>query len=135
MVHADNHSEGFSQQIRTILIAEDDTAIGDFLVLALKTETPYQSIYVSDGVQALEAVKTLVPDLFILDYQLPQMNGLEIYDHFHSIEEFKDIPVLLMSANAPIQEIAKRRIYSIKKPFDLTELLQKIEELLSGDDN
>ena len=130
MVHTDDPTEGSTLKIKTILIVEDDTAIGDFLTLTLKMETPYQSLCVKDGIQALEAIKTLLPDLFILDYQLPQMNGLEIYDHLHSREEFKHIPVLLMSANAPMQEVEKRRIYSIQKPFDLAELLQKIEELL-----
>jgi DNA-binding NtrC family response regulator len=59
------------------------------------------------------------------------MNGLELYDHFQMREELKAIPALLMSAHAPLREMKKRNIYFVKKPFELEELLETIEKLLS----
>lgn len=130
MSHGDTASQG-PQKVKTILIVEDDSDIGEFLVEILKSETPYHSMLVTDGLQALETIKTFLPDLFLLDYHLPHINGLTLYDQFQGREELRHIPALLMSANVPTQEIEKRRIYYIKKPFEMAELLEKIEEIFS----
>jgi CheY-like chemotaxis protein len=117
--------------IKTILVVEDDANVGEFFVQALQQETPYQSMLATDGFEALKIVRRIRPNLFVLDYQLPNMNGLELYDHLHATEGLKNVPALFMSANAPVRELEKRRVYYLKKPFDLEELLQKIDELLA----
>lgn len=127
-----DHAERPEQQIKTILIVEDDGAIGEFLVEMLKLFTPYQALLATDGMQALEMVKTVVPDLFLLDYFLPKMNGLELSLQFQEREELWATPVLLMSASNPVQEIEEHRISFIKKPFELDDLLQMIETLLAA---
>jgi CheY-like chemotaxis protein len=127
-----DEASGTSQPaIKTILVVEDDVDVGEFFVLALQQETPYQSFLVPDGLEALKLVATIKPDLFVLDYQLPSMNGIELYDHLHSIQGLEDVPALFMSANLPTGELKKRRVYYIKKPFELEELLQTIEALLA----
>jgi len=118
------------QAVKTILIVEDDTDIGKFLVQALAAETAYHILLAANGVQAIKDVNTLMPDLLILDYQLPQMNGLEVYDHLHAQETFQHIPALFMSANAPLNEIEKRHAHLLKKPFELDELLQMVQVIL-----
>ena len=117
--------------IKTILVVEDDANMGEFFVQALQQETPYQSMLATDGFEALKIVRSIKPNLFVLDYQLPNMNGIELYDHLHATEELRNVPALFMSANAPVRELEKRRVYYLKKPFDLEELLQKIDELLA----
>lgn len=131
MDQANVFAEQPEQKAKAILVVEDDAAIGEFLLDALKAETSCQGMLATDGFQALEMVKTLVPNLFILDYHLPKMNGLELYDHFQETAELKNIPTLFMSANAPLRELEKRRVYFIKKPFELEDMLQKIEKLLA----
>ncbi len=127
-----DEASGTSQpEIKTILVVEDDADVGEFFALALKQETPYQSLLVSNGFEALKLVNTIKPNLFVLDYQLPSMNGLELYDHLHTIPGLEDVPALFMSANLPTGELKKRRVYYIKKPFELEELLQTIENLLA----
>ena len=56
---------------KTILIVDDHVGVGTFLVDALKTVCQYHALLVPDGFQALEVVKTIHPDLFLLDYHLP----------------------------------------------------------------
>jgi CheY-like chemotaxis protein len=127
-----DEASGTSQpEIRTILVVEDDADVGEFFILALKQETPYQSLLVPNGFEALKLVNTIKPNLFVLDYQLPNMNGIELYDHLHAIQGLEDVPALFMSANLPTGELKKRRVYYIKKPFELEELLQTIEDLLA----
>ena len=117
--------------VKMILIVEDDTEIGEVLVQAVQSETPNQVTVVTDGFQALKMVRNIKPQLFVIDYWLPSMNGLELYDQLHTTEGLEDVPAIFMSANAPAGELEKRRVYYIKKPFELDELLQAIEKLLA----
>ena len=117
--------------IQTILLVEDDADIGEFIAQALTDETPYTILHVVDGSRALEAVASVKPDLFILDYQLPGMNGIELYDRLHAIEGYENIPTLIISANVPSRkEMQQRKITLLKKPFDLNDLYKAIEKLL-----
>ena len=122
--------EDGSHPVKTILIVEDDAEMGAFLIQALKDETPYQALLVTDGFQALKAIRTIRPNLFLLDYQLPSMDGLELYDHLHASEGLEQIPMLLMSAHPPQREIKQRGLRCLEKPFELEELLQTVRELL-----
>ena len=115
---------------KTILIVEDDDNIGTFLVEALSQETPYRAMLVTNGFQALEAASNIKPSLCITDYRLPIMDGLELYDRLHSTEGLKNTPVIIMSAYLPEQEIKKRHLVSLSKPFELDDLLNTVQKLL-----
>jgi len=130
MANTDRSSEHAEDKVKTILVVDDDPGVGEFLVDALKMEELYRPLLATDGIEALELVKTLVPSLFVLDYQLPGMNGLELAERLHASEELKQIPVLLMSANIPKRELEQRQITSIDKPFELDELLDVIAKLV-----
>ncbi|MFL5590623.1 MAG: response regulator [Ktedonobacteraceae bacterium] len=120
-------------EVKTVFIVEDDEAIGELLVQAIEQETSYQAVLASDGFQALKMLRTVKPDLLILDYGLPDMNGLEFYDTIHTVKALKHLPVLIVSAETVrIQkEIKARQLSQLQKPFELTSLLQAIERLFS----
>src|SRR5215469_10038202 len=113
MSENDEDTEENQQKLKTILVVEDDSDLGDFFVQALKDETLHQVMLVTDGFQALKMVRSVRPDLFVLDYQLPSMDGIELYDHLHITEGLETVPALFMSANAPTDELEKRRVYYI----------------------
>lgn len=124
-----NLGEGNST-IKTVLVVEDDTGIGTFLIQAIQQETHYQAMLVTDGFQALKVVSNIKPQLFILDYQLPRMNGIELYDRLHATPGMEEIPAIIVSARLPRHEIEKRKIIGISKPLELDDFLQIIEHLL-----
>jgi CheY-like chemotaxis protein len=64
-----------SASAKTVLIVFDDAAIGEALMAYLQDATAYQVLHVSDGFEALKVVRTLIPHLILLDYQLPGMDG------------------------------------------------------------
>jgi len=118
-------------RIQTILLVEDDVDIGEFIAQALNDETPYTVLHVTDGTRALEAANSVKPGLFILDFQLPGMNGIELHDRLHALKELENIPTLIISANFPSRkEMQQRQIAFLKKPFDLNDLFKIIEKLL-----
>ena len=126
-------SKGKYQDAKVILIVEDDDDIGTFLEQALLQETPYHPVRVSDGFAALKVIHGLKPDLIILDYQLPHMNGIELYDHIRTVNEFTDLPVILMTASAgmPWHTLEKRNIVGLGKPLELSTFLETVEKLLT----
>jgi two-component system response regulator (stage 0 sporulation protein F) len=114
-----------------ILIVEDDAAIGDFLQQLIEGETPYTSAVATDGLQALEKAQQSHPCLFLLDYRLPGMNGLELYDRLQTIEETKGVPAIMMSATLPTEELQRRRIYPLRKPMDIGNVIRMIIHALA----
>jgi CheY-like chemotaxis protein len=118
--------------LKTILLVEDDISIGELLITILQEEGLYETVLVTDGFQALKIVKTIHPLLFVLDYQLPGMNGFELYDRLHTMEGLGEIPALFVSANVPLKELEKRHLQYIKKPFELDQLLDAIEKYIAS---
>src|SRR5256885_13959134 len=97
----------------TIMVVEDNTDIGDYLRQIIAQETPYQTIVVPDGIHALEKAQQLHPCLLLLDYRLPGINGLEVYDRLQEREETRGVPAIMMSATLSTEELQCRGIYQL----------------------
>ena len=121
----ENHTKG-----KTILIVEDDDAFGEFLCQAISQETPHQPLRVPDGFQALEVIKEITPDLIILDYYLPSMNGVELYDQLHATRGLEHLPAIMTSPGVLEHDIQDRHIVGMSKPVELSKLLDIIVELI-----
>jgi len=114
----------------SILIVEDDENVGEFLQQAIDEFTPYQTTVVHDGFNALESARQIQPCLLLLDYKLPGLNGLEIYDRLQSMEETRDVPTIMMSASLPVEELQERGIYQLRKPTDIGNVIRMITHAL-----
>lgn len=119
------------KSLHTILVVEDDEAICDFLQQAILSETPHAVLLANDAAQALQAVETIIPSLLILDYHLPDTNGLELYDRLHAIKNFEAVPAMMISSTRLTgKDLQERHITFLRKPFELIRFLQLIERLL-----
>ena len=127
----DQHIGNTQTIIKTVLLVEDDTAIAELLVQIFAQETPYQVFCVPDGPQALEVVENIKPNLLLLDYLLPTIHGIELYDRLSAMQGLEQIPTIMLSVNPPLQEIKKRKIAYMKKPFDVGQLLQMLQAMMA----
>ncbi len=116
--------------VKTILLVEDDPVIAELLVQMITQETNYQVFVVPDGPAALNLVRNIKPQLFILDYWLPTIHGIELYDRLHTTKGLEQVPTIMLSVNAPLREIKQRQIIYLRKPFDMYELLEEIDKLI-----
>jgi two-component system, response regulator, stage 0 sporulation protein F len=114
-----------------ILIVEDDENVGEFLQQVIDEQTPYQTTLVQDGTRALEKAQQIQPCLLLLDYRLPGMDGLEVYDHLQSMEETRGVPAIMMSASLPTEELQRRGIYQLRKPMDIGNVIRMITHALA----
>jgi CheY-like chemotaxis protein len=128
--HVQLLAEG-QERAKLILMVEDDADIGFFLEQIIVQETFHQPLLVTSGFQALQVIHDITPDLLFLDYQLPGMNGLELYDHLHTMKGLEEVPAIMVSARLPRQELDRRNIVGMSKPLDLDELLETIEQLVA----
>ena len=116
---------------KTILLVEDDSIISELLIQMITQETHYKVFSVPDGLEALDLVKNIKPQLLILDYWLPFIHGIELYDRLHNTEGLEEVPAIMLSVNAPVREINQRHMTYIKKPFDMPKLLDTIHRLIA----
>ena len=124
--------KGLDALHKVVLVVEDDEAIGAMLVEALAREMAYQVVLVGDAFQAMRVMDNLRPNLLITDYRLPQVNGIELYDRLAAMKKLVHMPTILMSAHLPEDEVKKRHLVGLHKPFELDELLDTVEKLLEA---
>ncbi|SRR5690242_1375977 len=116
----------------TILIVEDDADIAQFLQQLIEEETPYHTLVIDNGQTALEVAPRVHPCLLLLDYRLPKVNGLELYDRLQDHEETRDIPAIMMSATLPVKELEQRGVYQLRKPMDIGSVIRMITHALAS---
>ena len=120
-----------------ILIAEDNTVLIDMLNQYLERHG-FICITATDGKDALRILQGNVKshvDLALIDLHLPQVNGFELATTLHNTEQFRDIPMILMTQDTKISvktdsccKLFKKIFY---KPIELVALLDEIKKHLS----
>ena len=113
--------------MKKILIIEDDIEISDMLNDYL-SKNNYDTSIARDGINGIKIAKENNPDLIILDIMLPYKSGDEV---LREVRKFSDAPVIILSAKESIQmKVDLLKIGAddyVVKPFDLSELLARIE--------
>lgn len=111
-----------------ILIVDDEEDLAE-TVESLLREKGYTTYKVFDGKAAIRAVAEIHPDLVLLDYELPEMDGLEVIARLRADASTRDTPVLLASAGRiSLQHIRKADGF-LAKPFQeglLYEMVQRV---------
>jgi CheY-like chemotaxis protein len=115
-----------------ILVADDDQAILDATKLFLEYEG-YEVLTASDG-DTVRKIQTDLPDLILLDIWLSGTDGAEIAHFLKQQEHTRHIPIILFSANRNIEALVGKAGAedSLVKPFDLVDLLQKVQKYTRG---
>lgn len=95
----------------------------------------YTVFLTTSGREALGAIPVKEPDLVILDYKMPGMDGKEVFEKMQEDESMKDIPVIFLTSVADrksIESILKLKPAGyILKPPDQEKVLETIQEVLA----
>lgn len=89
------------------LLVVDDNPENLKLILMILASSGYELVTASDAIQALRAVERRIPDLILLDLQLPGMDGLELTRRLKAKPETRDIPIVAVTAYAMKGDEAK----------------------------
>ncbi|MCK4704122.1 MAG: response regulator, partial [Gammaproteobacteria bacterium] len=115
---------------KEILIV-DDTPNNLRLLSSILTEHGYKVRLAPNGSLALASIKKKAPDLILLDVLMPDINGYEICQQLKAGEQYRDIPVLFISA---LQEVTDKTqafkvggVDFITKPFNESEVIARVK--------
>jgi CheY-like chemotaxis protein len=120
---------------KTILVAEDGRATREMIALLLSNHG-YTVVEAADGAIALAQIKSLRPDLVILDSEMPTISGYDVFRQVKHDPDLKNIPILFLVADTKAFDIPSTRIippapYLISKPFKAHDLLERVAKFLA----
>lgn len=117
----------------SVLVVEDDAAIRDLLSFTLK-QTGMLCDAVADGEQGLEYLNSQQPDIILLDWMLPGIDGIEFIRRLRANEFIANIPVIMLTAKGESEDLVKGLAVGaddyVNKPFSSPELLARIKAVL-----
>ncbi len=132
-----------SQKSATLMIVEDNDDLREYLRVLLVDD--YKIITAENGMVALELLKSLqsktekeatyhLPDLILSDLMMPVMDGFQLLEKIKNREEFRDIPVIMVTARSDVKVKLKALRIGVDdylvKPFMEDELKVRVKNLL-----
>ncbi len=114
-----------------ILIIDDEADLREMLQFKFEAEG-YKVDVARDGLEGLEKLKTMTPDLIILDMNMPKMGGLEFYNRICENNVKPRYPVLVLTARANLEHLFKEFAIDgfMTKPFDIDLLVKDVEAII-----
>ena len=117
--------------MKTILVVDDELANAEVLSLILEEEG-YRVFCASNGRQGLDRVSEVRPNLVVLDFMMPVMNGAEVGRALRASPETRHIRILM---NSSLSEDAVRLHFAdydhfLRKPYNIDVALEVIARLL-----
>ncbi len=118
---------------KRLLVVDDEHDM--LLAIKLRLEKcGYEVHTATDGIEGLNLARRLKPDLIILDIMLPKMNGYKVSRFLKFDEEYKHIPVIMLTALAGERDrttgIETGANAYITKPFETQELVDTVRRFL-----
>ena len=117
----------------TILVVDDSVTVRKVTSRFLERQG-FEAVVAKDGVDALEILQEMTPDLMLLDIEMPRLDGFEVATQVRHNTRLQNLPIIMITSRTG--EKHKERAYEIGvngymgKPFQETQLLTLIEELL-----
>lgn len=115
----------------TILQVENNQANAELVKQIITRRVEFKLLTATDGIQGIEMARRFQPSLILMDFMMPQMNGIEALTLLSECTETSHIPVIVLSSNAfsGIQEksLAAGAFAFLTKPYKIDDLLASIE--------
>jgi len=119
---------------KKVLIVDDDPEIVELIAEVLSRDGRFEIKTASSGYEAGISTQQFRPDLILLDYMLPDVNGNVVCQTIRKNPEFENIRIIIVSGVVKQDEIGQLLKSGaegfIKKPFDVDELTDKIATAL-----
>ncbi|ANP71541.1 response regulator transcription factor [Cryobacterium arcticum] len=117
-----------------ILIVEDDEDVRALIVHKLR-RAGHEVSEAGDGQEGLEAARTSVPDLVVLDWMMPKLTGVEVCAQIRADTTLTQPCILLLTAKSQDSDIAQAMAAGadgyLIKPFRANDLLERVDALLA----
>ena len=122
---------------KSILVVDDSATVRKLIAGKLE-KCGHEVFCAADGVEAIEQVDSVVPDLILLDITMPRMDGYQVCKVIRSKESTKDVPVVMISGKDGFFDKVRGRMAGttgyITKPFGPETLMKAVETYLKGEE-
>lgn len=119
---------------KVILIADDSPSIRKFISFSLSMKG-FEIIPAADGMEALEKLPKEKINLIITDLNMPNIDGFELIKTIRNSEEFKEIPIIILSSLGGNEDVNKGMSCGansyLLKPFDPKRILYEVSKYLN----
>jgi len=119
-----------------VLVIDDDPSLQRLLRFRLERHEKVFVEQAKDGSEGLQRAGGSCPDLIILDWMLPDIQGLDVLKRLKANQATKHIPVLMLTGKNNMGDIENAFEIGadgyLTKPFDLARLGEKVKEMISG---
>lgn len=126
---------GPDQPRRKVVIVDDDRETREMLTLTLELEG-YEVEQAANGLRLISSLHVDRPDLILLDVMMSWIDGFELCRSIKKNDEFRDIPVLFISARKTSEDIQKGLASGatdyFTKPVDIDRLTSRIREIFAA---
>ncbi len=115
-----------------VVLIDDDPDLRKLVQLTLEFTAGWEVTAAADGAEGLEAVRTVKPDVAVVDVMMPGMDGYEVCQRLKNDPETKDIPVVFLTARKELNEKRADEVGAqgvIVKPFEPDRLAEQLREL------
>ena len=118
-----------------ILVVEDEEPLARVLSFSLENEG-YAVARAEDGVECMNKVSTFAPDAILMDIMMPKLDGLETIRLLRSSGQHKGLLIVALTAKTRSSDreeaLAAGADLFVRKPFQISSLLDQVENLLSA---
>jgi CheY-like chemotaxis protein len=117
--------------MKRVLIAEDDPDLRDIFMRTFK-KREFDVRVAQDGQEAVDRLREEVPDVLVLDINMPRLSGFDVLAHVRSHRETHDLKVIIITGNtiAVQDEKAKYADLILVKPISIHDLISSTKRLL-----
>lgn len=136
VTHAADHRDfGRHQDTRRLVMIVDDSVTVRKVTSRLLERQGFDIVTAKDGVDAMEQLESVKPDLMLLDIEMPRMDGFEVTNLVRHHEIHQNLPIIMITSRTG--EKHRERAFSLGvthymgKPFQEAELLANIQQLLA----
>ena len=119
--------------VQRILVAEDVRVTREALAILLRNRG-YDVVESGDGRDALAKAREMLPDAILLDSDLPEMSGYDVFRSLKLDPACKEIPIVFLVADVVAEEMMTKSVpaaeFLVTKPFTAHDLLQRVTKVL-----
>ncbi|ACJ75425.1 response regulator [Thermosipho africanus TCF52B] len=122
--------------MKKILVIDDSEVLRKITSFNLK-KAGFEVYEAVDGVDGLEKMKEIMPDLIILDIMMPRLDGFGVLKEKGQDDSIKDIPVIILTAKGGSEDERLAKSLGAKmvmtKPFSPSQLIEEVKRLIEND--
>ena len=121
--------------LKSVLIIDDDATIRALIKASLE-DNGYDPLESQSGEDGLSVAKEKKPDCILLDWMMPNMDGISVLKELKKNEETRSIPVIMLTSKTEVSNVSESLTMGandyIVKPFDTYNLIVRLEKILKS---